>query len=174
MDYSAKAVANYFLAKHGDHGITPLTLQKLVYIAHGWFMAIYNNELLVGDEFAEAWEFGPVFPSLYNEFKHFGRSPITTLATSFNDDLQIVTPKIDKSDLRTSKLLDAVWTAYGLRYSGMQLSDLCHAPGSPWDETKKKHGNKRNADIPDSLIAKHYRLLLEQNKEKRMGEPLQA
>ena len=45
MGYSAKAVANYFLSKYGrKKGITPLKIQKLVYIAHGWHMACHGHE----------------------------------------------------------------------------------------------------------------------------------
>ena len=82
MEYSAKAIANYFLelaAKHGEK-VTPLKIQKLVYIAHGWHLALYEKPL-VYDEFAEAWEYGPVFPSIYHEFKHFGGAPIAEPAT---------------------------------------------------------------------------------------------
>ena len=36
----AKAVANYFLEKAEQEGkpITPLQIQKLVYIAYGWYL----------------------------------------------------------------------------------------------------------------------------------------
>lgn len=63
VGYSAKAVANYFLAQYGKHGLNPLKLQKLVYIAHGWNLAV-RNQPLVDNELPEAWEYGPVFASL--------------------------------------------------------------------------------------------------------------
>ena len=80
MGYSAFAVANYFLRLGRDSGeeITPLKIQKLVYIAHGYHLAFTasdnspNGLPLVDDEFAEAWQYGPVFPSLYHHFKRFG------------------------------------------------------------------------------------------------------
>ena len=93
MGYSAKAVANYFLAKYGKHGITPLKMQKLVYLSHGWYLAFYD-EPLVDDEYAEAWRYGPVFDSLYHEFKHRGRLPITNPARDIDLDLKETTPKI--------------------------------------------------------------------------------
>ena len=111
MGYSAKHVANYFLSNHRDTGITPLKLQKIVYIAHGWYMANYEDPL-VDDEFAEAWPYGPVFPSLYHEFKHVNRRPITAMATEFsgeNYDVELQTPQIPEDDVRTRTLLDKVW-----------------------------------------------------------------
>ena len=166
MGYSAKAVANYFLAKYKKHGITPLKLQKLVYIAHGWYMAFHGHEdPLVDDEYAEAWEFGPVFASLYHEFKHRGRMPITALASEIDEDLQVSVPKIDKSDEGVRNLLDKVWQVYGGR-TGIELSELCHQDGSPWDMARRASG-RRNTHISDEAIADHYKKKLKRNRERR-------
>lgn len=54
--YSAKEIANYFLELSAKKDISPLKIQKLVYIAHGWHLALYG-EPLVQDELAEAWEY---------------------------------------------------------------------------------------------------------------------
>lgn len=81
MGYTAKAVANHLL----DFGLTrkneipPLKMQKLVYISHGWHLALSDGKPLVSDEYVEAWPYGPVFPSVYHEFKHYGASPHTRL-----------------------------------------------------------------------------------------------
>lgn len=168
MGYSAKAVANYFLSKYGrKKGITPLKIQKLVYIAHGWHMALHGHEdPLVDDEYAEAWQYGPVFPSLYHEFKHRGRMPIMELATEIEPDLNETKPKIPKSDQEARNLLDRVWEVYG-GHTGIGLSELCHADDSPWDKTRKNAGRKNNTDISDKVIAQHYKKLLERNKRNR-------
>jgi len=44
-----------------------MKLQKLVYYAHGWHLAL-NNEPLI-DEQVECWQYGPVISSLFHEFK---------------------------------------------------------------------------------------------------------
>ena len=169
MGYPAKAVANYFLSKYGKHGITPLKIQKLVYIAHGWHMAFRGHEdPLVGDEYAEAWQYGPVFPSLYHEFKHRGRLPIIDLATDSDFDFNEKKPKIPKSDETTRNLLDRIWNVYG-DYTGIELSELCHQDDSPWDKTRQESGGKENADISDQDIANHYKKLLKRNRERRNG-----
>lgn len=167
MGRSAKAVANYFLSKHKKEGITPLKIQKLVYIAHGWYMAFHGYQYpLVEDENAEAWQYGPVFPSLYHEFKHRGRLPIMELATEIDFDLDEKTPRILKSDKKARSLLDRIWEVYG-SYTGFELSELCHEDDSPWDKTRKQSRGKKNTDISDKVIAEHYKELLARNRRRR-------
>ena len=48
--YPVKAIANYFLKDHRKEGITPLKIQKLVYIAYGWYLA-YHQHPLINDEY---------------------------------------------------------------------------------------------------------------------------
>ena len=143
-------------------------MQKLVYLAHGWHLAIYD-EPLVDDEYAEAWKYGPVFPSLYYEFRHRGRFPIVNPATELEflspDDFEFKenTPKIPKSDRQTCRLLDRIWEVYGGR-TALQLSEITHRPGSPWHQTRKKAGNKNNINIEDDNIKKYYENRLEENR----------
>ena len=69
MPFSAAAVANEFLhlAHRDDRPITPLKMQKLVYFAHGWHLAITGAPLI--SEPIQAWQYGPVISSLYQIFK---------------------------------------------------------------------------------------------------------
>ena len=164
MDYSAKAVANYFLEKHSEEEISPLKIQKLVYIAHGWHLAFHDSPL-VDDEYAEAWEYGPVFPSLYHEFKHYGRMPIGEFATTtyFNSEGNLVEkiPKVNEADQRTRQFLNKIWEVYGM-YEGMDLSGMCHRENSPWDKARK-NSTKRNVHIENSEIRLYYKEKQEQN-----------
>ena len=155
---TAKAIANYFLSTYGKRSISPLKMQKLVYIAHGWHLALYDKSL-VDDEYAEAWEYGPVFASLYHEFKYRGNLPIIDPAT----DVDGTIPKIPETEVRIGKLLDRIWEVYG-GYTGMQLSAMCHQPGSPWSKARERSGWRRNAHFDDNAIKKHYREKLEQNR----------
>lgn len=162
MGYSAKEVANYFLDLAGKEGIelSPLQIQKLVYIAHGWHLAIYEDPL-IDDEYAEAWEYGPVFPSLYNEFKEFGADPIKRLATEayyidFLEEWSTSTPSIKRNDAETQEFLNHIWKLHK-ELTGGQLINLTHTEGSPWKQTRDRSGNIRNADIDNRIIEKYYR-----------------
>ena len=160
----AKAVANYFLEKAEQEGkpITPLQIQKLVYIAYGWYLAI-ADEQLIDDEYIEAWDYGPVFPSLYLEFRHFGRDQIKGRAKDFelSEDREVIgefEPSVE-DDLDNAEFvktfLDRIWEIYG-DYSGGQLVTLTHAEGTPWDQARKAEEGKKNPQIPDHLIKQHY------------------
>ena len=96
MSYPAKAVANYFIdiARCEGEQLSPMKIQKLVYFAHGWYLALYDEPLL--DEKIEAWRYGPVVPSLYHEFKRYGSGTIERYAIDFeaNNGFRIVTPKV--------------------------------------------------------------------------------
>nr|WP_256351506.1 type II toxin-antitoxin system antitoxin SocA domain-containing protein [Pseudomonas gingeri] len=53
--------------------------QKLVYYSHGWH-AGYTDQPLI-NEAVETWQYGPVIPSLYHEFKRFGSGEIVKKGT---------------------------------------------------------------------------------------------
>lgn len=153
MKCSAKAVANHFLESH-PRRITHLKLQKLVYLSHGWHLGIFHK-LLVEDEFAEAWRYGPVFPSLYHELKKFGSNKIDTLATDkepINFDIFIPRLLDDESKLWT---VDRIWKDYG-NLSAKELSGMTHREGSPWDITWKSNPGWRNLSIDNRIIQEYY------------------
>ena len=177
MGYSAKAIANYFIkiSKKKRYQLTPLKVQKLVYFSHGWHLALHPDGLpLVDDEFVEAWPYGPVFPSLYFEFKHYGREPIKEYAQDLNlidtgtksKRFEMVTPQIRSTDTVVPELLDRVWEVYK-GYSAVQLSSLTHAPRTPWAITRKENPGIRNVDIPNELIRDYYKKLIESRSESQ-------
>jgi uncharacterized phage-associated protein len=165
MGYPVKAVANAMLqiASSHDSDLSPLKLQKLVYIAHGWHLAI-RDTVLVDDEFAEAWQYGPVFPSLYHEFKDAGRGSIRKRATDLEladgpeFDVIEVEPTIPAADEFAWSLLNKVWDSYG-KYSGLTLSDVTHQTGTPWQTTWAASAGRKNADIANDIIKNHYKQL---------------
>lgn len=153
--YDPVAVANFFIQKSLDTGIevTPMKLLKLVYISHGWSLGLLNEPLI--DEAVEAWTYGPVIPSLYQELKQYGRERITKLISSFHWNALMrgqSTPIVPEEDSRTCALLDNVWNAYGDK-SGLYLSAITHKPATPWSMTQP------NGIIGQDIIKEHYRLL---------------
>jgi uncharacterized phage-associated protein len=157
--YSSIAIANWFIRNLKP--VTPLKLQKLIYYAHGWHLALRDNPLI--DELVEAWEFGPVIPSVYHEFKDFGNRPITTFGTEFDilpdtapeDRVIFVTPQVPKEDSDTTSLLKKIAEQYG-KYSGSQLSTMTHQPGTPWFEIHKQNPLRKGVDIPDDEIKNYF------------------
>lgn len=155
MAYSALAVANAFIERAKQSNIRDLThmkLQKLVYFAHAWTLAITGKPLL--DESVMAWKFGPVIPSLYTEFRKYGSMPINTPATSFdinNGGGWFNVPNVD--DPAINDILDEVFNIYG-SYNAIFLSNLTHSTGSAWTETRHLHhdGSNMGFVIPNDVI----------------------
>jgi uncharacterized phage-associated protein len=72
----ATDIADYFLWLANDTGsfVSNLKLQKLVYYAQAWYLAMHDRPLF--DEDFQAWVHGPVIPALFEKYKHFGWKPI--------------------------------------------------------------------------------------------------
>lgn len=160
MPQKTKAVANYFLdlAKKDGSSLTPMKLQKLVYFAYGWTLALLEKPLV--EEYVEAWDYGPVFPSLYHEFKKYGNNSITEQLgrISFYRDEEgethfaMVAYQIEGEDAEETKaILERIWEVYGGK-SAIELSSLTHLNDSPWDKTRKANPGRSGADISDDLI----------------------
>jgi len=159
MTYSPAAIANFFIDKSLETGIdlSSMKLMKLVYLAHGWNLAIFSESLL--NEAIQAWRYGPVIESLYQQFKHCGNEQIREFAKSI--DRQEVLPHVPHTDQVTSALLDKIWQSYGWQ-SGIQLSNLTHEAGSPWHKAWNEQGGKdiKNYSISNDLIKQHYQDLI--------------
>lgn len=151
--YSSYQIANYFIKKSQDTGVelTPMKLIKLCYIAHGWYLALYDNQLL--DESVVAWKYGPVIEKIYDAFRKYGKHQITELYTTGENPNDYPFP-----DKTIEAFLDKIWEAYGVKYNGLQLSTLTHQINTPWDLVWNKRGgsNKQSAIIPNDVIKEHY------------------
>ena len=146
--YSPITIANYFIKKYcEDDRLTPMKIIKLVYIAYGWYLALRNGVELVNEK-PQAWDLGPVMPSLYHKLKKFGGNKVSEAIQVYNQNEEIAS--------EDSYFLDFIWKKYG-SYSGIQLSAITHTKGTPWSETYPKGAN---LEIPKSLIQSHYQAKL--------------
>lgn len=128
----AKTMIDIFTikAQHGlDDGMTNLRLQKLMYIAQGYFLAKYGHPLY--PEEIEAWKYGPVIPSLYSRYSMYKNGVI-------HDDPP-VEGALTEEEL---ELVLDVLSRYG-RFSTGYLVDLSHMPGSPWSKAYDANFNNR-------------------------------
>ena len=144
-------IANYLLRRswaQGKEGLEPVPIIKLVYIAHGFFLAHYDKPLI--REPVQAWKYGPIISSLYHAVKGRGESkPVRELLAGAGDG----------SDLSKDEkeLLDEVLKSYGDQTSP-ELSSIANKRGSPW---KKIWKGTHPEDIPNVLIKEYYVKLLE-------------
>ncbi|GAB2198867.1 Panacea domain-containing protein [Sessilibacter sp. MAH4] len=160
MSYPSIAIANAFLEVGRKEGaptpLTPMKLLKLVYFAHGWYLALRNEPLI--DETVEAWRYGPVVPSIYHASKHFGNTNIVGDLSDEEGNIQ----RVDLTSMRNADLNDLVhwiWKQYS-RYDGVQLSNQTHEPGTPWTETMERYGGvsrmPKGIDIEENMIKQYF------------------
>ena len=164
--YNAIAVANYFVRKGVDARsmLTPMQVNKLVFISHGWYLAVTSKPLIL--ESPQAWKHGPVVSSVYHWLKRYGGDPVDVVAfpSSYEED-SFAALNMDEN---AKRLLDAVWSGYGKK-TGMELSSITHVQNSPWDIVWNREGakNKIGVPIPDQLIREYYLKLKEKNASAR-------
>lgn len=131
--------------------LTQLSLYKITYFAHGWYL-VETGEPLIAQDF-EAWRLGPVVKVLRDEFSKFHDNPITLRAQKldiFTGIRSLVSPELNPSD---ANFVSDIFDAYHI-HDAWKLSEMTHETGSPWDllwNAKEPTGRlglrMRNADI---------------------------
>jgi uncharacterized phage-associated protein len=148
MPFSAIKVANEFLRlareDNPPRSFTPLQLLKLVYIAHGFSLVYMKSPLL--SESPQAWQYGPVVPSLYYAIRQYGADAITASIGGDTDPQGL--------SEEAKSLIAAVYKQYG-HLSGIQLSNMTHQQNTPWSQTWNEAG--KNAVISNNVIQAHYK-----------------
>lgn len=159
--YSALLVAGYIATKLGLD-IPAVKIQKLVYISHGYALAMLGQPLI--SDRIEAWKLGPVIPSLYHALKHdFQTKHSKSEFGSSKYDLQD-SVKFFKLIIPTKILtiIDKVLDKYG-HLTGRDLTDLTHKEKTPWSFSYKK--DVFDIEIPNELIKKYYSELLNDGRQ---------
>ena len=161
--YSASTIANYFIERcTAEHvtGMTQMKIQKLVYLAQGFSLALFNADILGGEDVA-AWKHGPVIPSLYHSLKSYGNSVVNELITETYEEFDgggAVIPKIDSGDDETRATLDIIWRLYKNK-TAAELRNLTHEKNTPW--ALSYCDGERNTVIPRYRIKGFYDVLFE-------------
>lgn len=138
--------------------ISPMKLLKLVYIGYGWSLATLDRKLF--DEPILAWAHGPVIRSVYDEFKHYGKSPIDCHAVDFDLETgSFVEPRISKDDVDAHIVLGKVWDVYK-HFDAWSLRNKTHEAGTPWSQVYRE--GVRDIEIPDDLIKNHFKTKIRQ------------
>lgn len=126
MSYDVFDIADYFIWRANEdeeigENITNLKLQKLVYYAQGFHLALIGDVLF--SDPIEAWQHGPVVRRLYFRHREHGGKPIPT-PEEFSPE---------RINLETRELLEEVYMVYG-QFSAWRLRNLTHEEG-PWKDT---------------------------------------
>jgi uncharacterized phage-associated protein len=152
-NHDPRALANAFIDRFVEKGlvVTHMQLQKMVYFAHAWSLAIFDRPL--SRAYFSAWKWGPVNTQIYNKFKKFGSLPITDKAVDGTTGLPYVS-ELSSDDV---ELIDRVFKTYG-SLSGPKLSQITHIAGSPWDKVYSGGQGEGNS-IPDSFLKEYFSTL---------------
>lgn len=142
-------VAKYFLVQIDEDAgdlISNLKLQKLVYYAQGFYLALFGEPLFT--EPIEAWTHGPVVPELYHHYKHYGSNSIP-----IPDDIDFL-----KYDTQVRELLDDVYRVYG-QFSAWKLRNMTH------NEESWKNAYAGNGVISHQAMRKYFETQLVTNED---------
>lgn len=119
--YKATDIANWFLAavdRESGDSITHLKLQKLLYYAQAWTLALTGEPLF--KEEIQAWMHGPVVPEVYTKYAECHYNEIQ--APEQEECVEI--------DGVHEAILEQVMDNYGI-FEAKYLEDLTHSE-APW------------------------------------------
>ena len=145
-------IAKYFLllAESGEEdageAMTHLKLQKLLYYAQGFHLAIFQGEPLF-DEPIEAWKHGPVVNAMWGRYSCHGSARIPQ------------NPDFDPDAVFTDEqkeLLNDVWNAYG-QFSAWKLRDMTHQE-PPWVGSYQPGSNE---EISNDRLQRYFETQIE-------------
>lgn len=113
-------VARYFLSlaeEEAGDDVSNLKLQKLLYYAQGFHLALFDKPLFTNE--IRAWTHGPVVADVYHDYKRYGSGVIPRTEC----ELEALTTE-------EKELLDEVYQVYG-QYSAWKLRNMTHEE-APW------------------------------------------
>jgi len=115
--------------------ISPMKLQKLLYFVYRDFLQQMGQPLF--SERFEVWQFGPVLPSVYHEFKQFRSNPIKSYSKDSKGDAYLAK---ERPDQVLTQIIDLNWERYK-RVNGIELSKITHRPNTAWRIAFQKHNH---------------------------------
>jgi uncharacterized phage-associated protein len=138
---SALAAARFMCAR-SDWTLTNLELQKMLYLAQMMHLGTTNERLMNGT--FEAWDYGPVLPSVYGQVKTFGSGPIRNVFFGVTDI----------QDAGRAAMLSDAYDQLSQMTAG-QLVNITHWSGGAWARNYKP--GFKGIPIPDAHILDEYR-----------------
>lgn len=151
--YDAVSIARFVInySNKQEYGISNLKLQKIMYFIQAYFLITQDKPCFSDD--IEAWDFGPVVPAAYHEFKQFGSGNIPYIDSYFEGNLFFVKENkfndsfISKQDKESiQNVVDKFST-----FSATDLVKLTHSQ-DPWRKAYVPFAN----NIIDNESIKEY------------------
>ena len=167
-------VANRFLDLASNEGryLTQMQVQKLVYVSHGWHLAIFDSGLTKDEP--EAWDYGPLYRSLWIAIRKYGNGPVTEKIRK--EDFTISLSRSSKNTFfgnrgicqaafsnDQERLIQRIFDVYG-ELSAFELSALTHQKDTPWYKIYVDKALRREK-IPQDLIKEHFTTIAKEANE---------
>lgn len=159
MSYNVLDVCRHVInySNEHDYGISNLKLQKILYFIQAYFLTNKKDHTSCFNEKIEAWDFGPVVPEAYYEYKQYGSGDIPTVESYFQfdeDDVWNIKRVVFDDSIIKDKdkiLIDKVIDKFS-DYSATDLVSLTHRQ-SPWIDAYVPH---QNNEIKIEEIRKYF------------------
>lgn len=159
MSYNVLDICRHAInySNESDYGISNLKLQKVLYFIQAYFLTKKKEHDPCFDERIEAWDFGPVVPIAYHEYKQYGSGDIPTIESYIMvDENDIWNSKRVEFDDTTIKnedkvLIDKVIDKFA-DYSATDLVSLTHRQ-SPWIDAYVPY---QNNEITNEAIKEYF------------------
>ncbi len=152
--------------------ISPLKLQKLLYYVQAWFMVFYGRENTLFSKAPQAWVNGPVYPTIYRNYKNKAANMCDHLdSTAFydGDALEGLARITDTLGLNADQLetIESVIMMYG-KQSQNQLIWLTHSE-MPWASARNGLAPYERSEREISLDAmySYYRERYTRNRQRK-------
>ena len=148
-------IINY--SNQQGYGVSNLKLQKLLYFVQAAFLSMTKKHEPCFFEQIQAWDFGPVVPEAYHEYKQYGSTNIPTIKSYFeftSDNFwEFQLKKYDDSVIKESDkhLINSVVDMFR-EYSATDLVNLTHNQ-SPWRDA---YLPKQNKIISNESIKEYF------------------
>jgi uncharacterized phage-associated protein len=128
--------------------ISNLKLQKLLYYAQGFHLALFGVPLF--SDRIKAWRYGPVVPDVWHRYKEADWGPIEKPA-DFD---------FGRYDPQTRELLDEVNRVYG-QFSAAKLRDMTHEE-PPWREAwARVEAGEGDDEVQPAAMRGYFATLIE-------------
>lgn len=146
MSYNVLDVCRYVInySNENNYEISNLKLQKVLYFIQAYFLIEKNTPCF--NEKIEAWDFGPVIPKAFYEYKQYGSGNIPTIKSYIVLDKNNIwdSKKIEFDDTIITNedkiLINKVINKFK-NYYATDLVSLTHRQ-SPWIDTYIPYQNK--------------------------------